>query len=244
MANLDDENYEELEIVEGYFSPYCIGCDTTLLFWWRQYLGGSDSEKMNCPNCGQELGMLETEFKLLGQMKGNVGEDIFKFKLIEPEKHKFSSLFDYEGYKKPQSKTLLTFDERNPSEESESPWIYAHRKVGEYPSATKRNGKWLVFVPLDEVDEVWAVVKKATQDGTLGSSSKVATAYDNGLYDPHIKVICIYTYDWKNEEDVKRIREELRNLGITRKIAYKSDEDTLNGRYKRTGHIGISKYYE
>jgi hypothetical protein len=83
--NFDDGNYQELETLEGYFSPYCTGCDTTFLFWWRQYLGGSDSETVNCPNCGQEFGMLETESKLLGQMKGDVGEDIFKFRPTSEE---------------------------------------------------------------------------------------------------------------------------------------------------------------
>jgi len=44
--------------------------------------------------------------------------------------------------------------------------------------------------------------------------------------------------------DVKRIREELRKLGVRNKIPYKSDEDTLRGGYRVTGHTRISKYYE
>jgi len=40
------------------------------------------------------------------------------------------------------------------------------------------------------------------------------------------RVICVYTYDWTNKKDVKRIRKEPRKLGITNKIPYKADEDT------------------
>lgn len=132
---------------------------------------------------------------------------------------------------------------RNPSEVDEIAWIYAKRKIGEYPAATENNGKWLIFVPLDEVDKVWAKIKQATEEGKLGKASKVATAFESG-YDSNQKVICVYTYDWTDTEDVRRIRAELRELGITRKIPYKSDKQTLSGEYQATGHKRISKYYE
>jgi len=73
----------------------------------------------------------------------------------------------------------------------------------------------------------------------------VATAKPN----PHAtkantKVICVYTYDWTDESDVMRVRAELRNLGIVSKIPYKSDDDTLNGKYANTSNQRISKYFE
>jgi len=40
-----------------------------------------------------------------------------------------------------------------------------------------------------------------------------------------------------------KIREELRKLGIVWKIPYKSDEDTIMGKYTKTGYRGIKKYY-
>ena len=57
-------------------------------------------------------------------------------------------------------------------------------------------------------------------------------------------MICVYTYNWTDEDDVKKIREELRQLGITEKIGYKSDQDTIEGKYSTTGHTQISKYWE
>ena len=78
----------------------------------------------------------------------------------------------------------------------------------------------------------------------MGEMSKVAAAKDNpNATNSSIKVICVYTYDWTDEEDVMRIRQELRQLGITRKIPYKADEDTESGKYANQGTKRISKYY-
>lgn len=132
----------------------------------------------------------------------------------------------------------------NPSQVTDEYWLFAERKQGTYPSHSKNGGKWLIFVPGERVDQMWFKIKSATEAGKLGEMSKVATAKDN----PHatnscIKVICVYTYDWMEEEDVMRIRQELRRLGITRKIPYKADEDTASGKYANQGKKRISKYY-
>lgn len=151
----------------------------------------------------------------------------------------------HEQNKAAQAQSSASFSESNPSEVTEVRWIYAIRAHGEYPPATERSGKWLVFAPWSEIDEVWRDIKAATETGKLGGSSKVATNMRTWMAaDPENSVICVYTSDWQDEEDMTRIREELRALGITRKIAYKSDEDTLAGKYKSTGHSGFSKRYE
>ncbi len=132
-----------------------------------------------------------------------------------------------------------------PSQVIDKYWIFAFRKKGTYPEDTPNSGKWLIFVDRKEVDETWEKIKKAVEEGKLGGSAKVSTAKPNpNATDPNTHVICVYTYDWTDREDVKRIREELRKLGITKKIPYKADEDTLKGRYSKTGHKRISKYYE
>jgi hypothetical protein len=124
-------------------------------------------------------------------------------------------------------------------------WLHAKRKTGTYPAATKKCGKWLVFLHVSQIDEVWARIKLATEEGRLGRSAKVATARPNpNAKNPDSKVICVYTYDWTDDEDVRRLRHELRRLGITWKIPYKADHDTYAGRYAVQGHKRISKYYE
>jgi len=40
-----------------------------------------------------------------------------------------------------------------------------------------------------------------------------------------------------------RIRQELRQLGLIRKLPYKADEDTESGKYASQGTKRISKYY-
>ncbi len=151
----------------------------------------------------------------------------------------------HELIKAKQREISLPYSDAKPSEVTDVYWIYAERKRGKYPKATPRSGKWLIFVDPENVDEVWAKIKKAVEEGKLGDSAKVSTAKPNPLAGKSkAHVICVYTYDWTDEKDVKRIREELRKLGITNKIPYKADEDTLKGKYRITGHRRISKYYE
>ena len=149
------------------------------------------------------------------------------------------------NFEKMQREMSLPSSDVKPSEVTDVYWIYAERKKGKYPKPTSRSGKWLIFVDPKNVDEVWAKIKEAVEEGKLGDSAKVATAKQNLLAGKsNAKVICVYTYDWADERDVRRIREELRKLGITNKIPYKADEDTLSGKYRMKGHARLSKYYE
>jgi len=153
--------------------------------------------------------------------------------------------YSHELIKARQRKTSLPYSDAKPSEVTEVYWIYSIRRKGEYPKSTVRSGKWLIFVDKEDVDEIWAKIKKATEDGKLGDSSKVGTAKQNpNATNPDTKIICVYTYDWTDEKDVRRVRTELRKLGILNKIPYKADEDTLAGKYRIKGHRKISKYYE
>ena len=152
---------------------------------------------------------------------------------------------EHEALKTIQMELAQLYAESNPSEVTEVYWLYALRQKGAYPRPTPRSGKWLVFVDRNAVDTVWATIKQATEAGQLGGSAKVATAKPNPYAtDPNTRVICVYTYDWTDEADVRRIRAELRALGITQKIPYKADADTLRDKYRVTGHRRISKYYE
>ena len=164
---------------------------------------------------------------------------------MKREKPDRKSVPRHEAIKKRQRGLALPYANCKPSEVTDFPWIYARRKTGSYPPATPQSGKWLIFVPFAQVDGVWATIKTATEEGKLGEGAKVATAKPNPrAKDASAKVICVYTYDWTDEDDVRRIRQELRALGITQKIPYKADQDTFDGKYQVTGHTRISKYYE
>lgn len=172
-----------------------------------------------------------------------VGKDIPNDEL---EFLKESSQIDY-----PNSKIIVVFkDEESctvsdiPSKNTSSFWLETKRKIGYYPADTNRSGKWLVFMDKTRIDEIWQLIKEATIDGRLGGRSKVSTAKKNpNAYDVKKGVICIYTYDCEDKEDVLRIREELKKIGVTQKISYKTDLDTNKGKYLVSGHKDISKYY-
>lgn len=128
-----------------------------------------------------------------------------------------------------------------PSETDHSYWIYAEDEKRDHPDPTSRSGKWLVFCKPDEIDETWSKVKRAVVAGNLGRTAKCSTrkGFKGSDY-----VICVYTHDWKDEDSVQFIRQGLRDIGITKPIPYKTDADTLAGRYAATGAKGIAKFYE
>lgn len=145
-------------------------------------------------------------------------------------------VFHFEG-----DPTQIT--EGNPSEDTENYWIYAKRKVGEYPSRTLRGGKWMIFVPNQEIDTFWAQMKQTVEEGKLGNEAKCSTAKPNkNSTNPDESAIMIYTYDGDDEEDVWKIRQALRELGVTKKIYWKADEATKAGLYTARGNTKVSRY--
>ena len=124
-------------------------------------------------------------------------------------------------------------------------WIVARRKIGKYPKSTAQSGKWLIFIDASKVDSMWREVKQAVEDGLLGDRAKGSTAKPNpNARDPNRRVICVFTYNYEDIEDARRIRAQLRRLGVTERIAYKADEDTRKGKYRNKGHRQISKFFE
>lgn len=101
-------------------------------------------------------------------------------------------------------------------------------------------------MPTEQVDEVWTKIKSAVENGLLGNAAKVASIYGARLDKVTGKkrqVICIYTYDWTDKKDVMRVRDELRKLGITETLSYKTDAGTMAGKYHHRGDKNISKYH-
>lgn len=90
------------------------------------------------------------------------------------------------------------------------------------------SGKWMLFPTTDNVDEIWAAVAEATANDELGVSAKVATDDGSGTG----RLVAIYTHDYDDKEDVKRVLEKLIELGLvdsgsaTRPIYYKCDAYT------------------
>ncbi|MGW3465315.1 putative phosphothreonine lyase domain-containing protein [Streptomyces olivaceoviridis] len=120
-----------------------------------------------------------------------------------------------------------------PSHETTEPWLWAATPdtpltEDDHPFS----GKWIWFTPLSLLDASWTTIRAATEDGLLGYRSKAATLINTRTKsDDTRRPICVYTRDWRNIDDVQRVLTNLRALGTADVLLYKTDSDTLNGRY-------------
>ena len=123
-----------------------------------------------------------------------------------------------------------------PTKTTKSYWIQQDRP-GTAAGATgaEEAGKWLIFLAPEDVDTAWQKVRDATVAGTLGIGAKVSTAKENEDSRDDRKVIYVFTADWSDEQDVMRVRAELKNLGFSDRIGYKRNLDTYAGEYREKG---------
>ncbi|KAL8771779.1 MAG: hypothetical protein Q9209_002970 [Squamulea sp. 1 TL-2023] len=105
-------------------------------------------------------------------------------------------------------------------------------------AAKKRHftsGKWMLFPYPEDVNRQWAMIAETTVNRELGIAAKVAP--DDGKGDRVARLICIYTKDFSDMDDVKRVLERLVELGLVKKkgaaneqgIYYKADAFTELG---------------
>ncbi|MDE1821632.1 MAG: DUF1917 domain-containing protein [Euryarchaeota archaeon] len=138
--------------------------------------------------------------------------------------------------------------ETQPSTCRSSPWIRALIEDGKAPREDRKfSGKWLLFVLRETVDRVWEEIDSKTAEGRLGCQSKVSTVRRDPaqvIYDEGKHVICVFTYDCRDPEDVRRVRERLRELGFREKIAYKTNAATRAGLYGDPSDLRVHLLYE
>jgi len=152
-------------------------------------------------------------------------------------KHEFPALME-------QGETLfVNFAEQRAKIEKQNPGkptATITRKLGPYRDVLEENilstavktsvtsGKWMLFPLAQDLPRVWRTVAEATAAGRLGPMSKVGT-YEPGN-ETKGTLICVYTYDFTDFDDVKRVLHELVELnlvgGQSRPIYYKCDAYT------------------
>jgi hypothetical protein len=122
-----------------------------------------------------------------------------------------------------------------PSRNTTEPWIYA-RGTGDgcHEDGQTYVGKWLVFVAPADVDRLWAAIQGATEVDRLGIAAKVSTRHQTGHQSDH-HVICVYTRDSRDKDDVGRVLGGLREIGVEGRLFYKTDQATLSGVYPTDG---------
>lgn len=90
-----------------------------------------------------------------------------------------------------------------------------------------RSGKWCIVRDAAAVDVLWAKIQSAVVSGVLPAamvSSPSAARQFGGTY-----LICVFTPEWRDREDVMRVRQLLRDLGVTEELGYKRDVETVYG---------------
>lgn len=72
----------------------------------------------------------------------------------------------------------------------------------------------MLFIAPRSVNEVWGTVARATVNNELGIAAKVAPRMEQGSSKE--RLICIYTYDFSDQEDIARVLNRLRQLRLVR----------------------------
>ena len=118
-----------------------------------------------------------------------------------------------------------------------------------------KNGKWMLFPHEDQVDEIWAIVANAVWEGKLGTAAKVATAKADGdrsggpndARDQGQRLICIYTTDFSDTDDILRVLRAIKDLGLINikgvPVGQRGNAGSLNTIYYKSDaytHLDIS----
>lgn len=74
--------------------------------------------------------------------------------------------------------------------------------------------KWMLFIEPAFVNDVWATVARATVKNELGIAAKVAPREERGSKKE--RLICIYTYDFSDKDDVGRVLARMKQLDLVR----------------------------
>ena len=79
------------------------------------------------------------------------------------------------------------------------------------------SGKWMLFPMPEELAHTWELVATATARNELGVAAKVAA--DEGRGDRVSRLVCVYTRDFADLEDVKRVLGKLVEMELVQRPA-------------------------
>lgn len=104
--------------------------------------------------------------------------------------------------------------------------IYAAAKEKGHTS-----GKWMLFPTPDDVNRIWSLVGTATANGELGHAAKVATDDGGSGNAATSRLVCVYTEDFLDMEDVRRVLGRLVHMGLVMKKQRKGPMGEERGIY-------------
>ncbi|KAJ4346938.1 uncharacterized protein N0V89_010871 [Didymosphaeria variabile] len=110
---------------------------------------------------------------------------------------------------------------------------FLHQRITEL--AVESNvvcGKWMLFPSLEDLTRIWRLVVDGVISNRLGPTAKVAP--DQGKAGE--RLVCIYTKDFRDKDDVLRVLRELVSMGVVtqrnKPVYYKPDAYTYLDIYK------------
>ncbi|KAH8774343.1 hypothetical protein F5883DRAFT_659023 [Diaporthe sp. PMI_573] len=88
-------------------------------------------------------------------------------------------------------------------------------------------GKWIIYPSPEHSNAVWGKVARATANNELGIAAKISP---REVPDRH-RLVCVYTRDFNDKDDVARVLRRLKELDLVRQkqICYKTDAFTYLG---------------
>lgn len=104
------------------------------------------------------------------------------------------------------------------------------------------SGKWMLFPMQDDVNRFWSLVATSTAAGELGNAAKVATDHALGNVKP--RLICIYTQDFSNMKDVRRVLKRLDDMGLGNRKGPWGEERGIYYKADAFTHLGIESQNE
>jgi len=91
------------------------------------------------------------------------------------------------------------------------------------------SGKWLIFIQTEYADELWNKIRKLTNKDKIWSAKISTLVHPLASRGEH--VVCVYTKNYLDKQDVMKVRENLREIGVKRRLSYKPDIYTVLGIY-------------
>lgn len=102
-------------------------------------------------------------------------------------------------------------------------------------------GKWVFDRPPRVVDDLWGTIEGLVDEVDL-YSAKVSTAFGNRMNGDDDHVVCIYTPNYFDRDDVFRAREVIREeCGVDEMIYYRPEIYSADGR-RGSDHSGSYRY--
>ena len=114
----------------------------------------------------------------------------------------------------------------NPTSVNDDPWIYCKPATTPHSDDSKARGKWLIFEPMELLDETWHTIRRAVEGGEFGrgcTGARCSTAFKPDTVSPNSDgvIMVTTTNEGKNEVGMMLIHKVQRN------ILYKTFESGL-----------------